>query len=96
MCRDHHTDSMCCSYHKDIYFFTDFLDIFVFRRINLYYFDSFFGIIFKSMFYDITEVFYYQGQFIHCLKKKQKKRSTLLFTVVFELIRIKLTLAVLI
>lgn len=49
------------------------------------------------MFYDLTEVFYYQGQFIHCLKKKkQKKRSTLLFTVVFELIRIKLTLAVLI
>lgn len=47
------------------------------------------------MFYDITEVFYYQGHFIHCLKK-QKKRSTLLFTVVFELIRIKLTLAVLI
>lgn len=96
MCRDHHTDSMCCSYHKDIYFFAYFLDIFVFRRINLYYFDSFFGIIFKSMFYDLTEVFYYQGQFIHCLKKKQKKRSTLLFTVVFELIRIKLTLAVLI
>lgn len=25
------------------------------------------------MFYDITEVFYYQGQFIHCLKKNKRK-----------------------
>lgn len=27
------------------------------------------------MFYDITEVFYYQGQFIHCLKKKNKRKE---------------------
>lgn len=48
------------------------------------------------MFYDITEVFYYQGRYIHCLKKKPKEKKYTIIYSFFELIRIKLTLAVLI